>query len=84
MQGMTVIPLAVKKSFSGSSNTTHAIPETAEALSISNRGASDVTFTVNDISITVAAGETFSAAFRTFSSVGIVASDSYALVVMGR
>jgi len=82
--GKTIIPLAIKASFSGSTSTTHTVTDVCEALSVVNRGATDVTVTVEDISVTVAADETFSGAFRDFTAVIVTASDAYALVVMGR
>ena len=84
MSGLQIIPLAVKASFTGNVNTTHVITEECEALSITNRGAAQVTFTVNSISITVGVSETFTGYFRDFTTVDILATDNYALVVYGR
>lgn len=84
MSGHQIIPLAIKGSFVGNTNATHTITEECEGASLVNRGLATVTMTINGVSVTVEAGETFTGYWRDFTEVDILATDDYALVVYGR
>lgn len=82
--GMQIIDLEIKSSFTGNSNNIHNITESCQALSIVNRGAVSLSYTVKGVTINVAPGESFSGSHRDFTSVTVTATDSYELVVYGR
>ena len=71
----------------GAVNATHDFSSTGfkmDAIYIVNRSTTDtVTFTINGISIDVAAGETFEGEFAQFQVVDVLATDNYELVVLG-
>ena len=77
------IPMYISESFQGSSSTTLVV-KSAEGVSVVNRGAEDMSITINDVEITVKPDETFMGCFVKFESIIVNATDNYALVTMRR
>ena len=67
--------------YAGSTTATHTPGLPCVGISITNDGASSLTFTINSITITVKAGENFSAEFDPFTSVTVTTSVAYRLVL---
>jgi hypothetical protein len=74
---------AVIGTFSGSTTTTYTCSSECNGFGIINTGASDLTFTINDITITVSSGESFENVFESFSSVVVTATDTFKAIVKG-
>jgi hypothetical protein len=71
----------IADSFSGNATTTHT-KTTGDwrSLAVINDGASDITFTVNNITVTVKPNETFDDDFESFNSVLVTTTVAYRLV----
>lgn len=63
--------------FSGSANTTKTVNGHATGFGIVNDGSSDLTFTINGLTITVKIGETFDDDFPYFESVTVTTTGAF-------
>lgn len=61
----------MKDYFTGSTNVTHPFQQLMSGFVISNDGTSDLTITINSLTITVKSGEVFGESFEPFSQVSI-------------
>jgi hypothetical protein len=79
--GNSEMTFAIKDSWSGSSNITKTFTSSMYGFDITNDGSSDLTFTINGLTITVKSGEVFSDVFEAFTSVTITTTVSYRATV---
>jgi hypothetical protein len=63
--------------FAGSTTATHATTDSCYGFTIINDGASDLTFTINGITITVKSGECFRGEFNNYASVTVTTTVAY-------
>lgn len=75
--------MGVRESWVGSSNTTKTFATTMSAFAIVNNGASDLTFTIGDVTVTVKAGQSFDDSFYPFTQVIINTTVAYQALVRG-
>lgn len=68
----------------GTGNTAITCAKPSIGFAIKNTGAASLTITINAITITVAASETFDDNFNVFNSVTIAATDTFKYLVRGR
>lgn len=75
--------LKAKESFNGSANVTHTFTDTMNGIRVYNSGASDLTYTINTISVVVKAGETSQLEFDEFTAVTITTTTAFSAVGLG-
>jgi len=76
-------PLEVKESFTGTGNLSKTFGAAVKSLWFKNDGASDMTITIGGIPFIVKGGETFDECFPAFTTMDIVATESYRARVRG-
>lgn len=71
--------------YTGNVAITHSMPDDRywTSLAIINDGISDLTFTINNMTITVKSSETFDDDFESFNSIRINTAIAYRLVLRG-
>lgn len=73
--------IKIQGTFSGNSNTTYTCPKSCNAFSIKNDGSSNLSFTINGITITVKPNEEFSDSFEWFSEVTVTTTVAFRALV---
>lgn len=86
-QNVTVLnpykPLELKESFSGTGNLSKTFSATMKSLWFKNDGATDITITISGTTFVIKAGEVFDERFAAFTTMDIVATESYRARVRG-
>jgi hypothetical protein len=82
--GQGRIASVVKDSFSGTGNTTKNYILPVDGFSLRNKGTSNISFTINGITMTVPPGDTMEESFDPFYLVSITGSGSFDAVVKGK
>lgn len=73
----------VQGRITGNSTITYTCPKTCCSFAIVNRGVSSLTFTINGITISVSAEQTFDDSFEDFNEVTITTDQTYEAIVRG-
>jgi len=73
----------VRASYTGNASQLIVLDKTADAISVNNRGASMLTFTIDGIIVTVGPGEVFDGAYAKFKEIDVQSTDAWAIVVYG-
>ncbi|WP_025907156.1 hypothetical protein [Priestia flexa] len=76
-------PLEVKESFTGTGNLSKTFGAAVKSLWFKNDGTTDITITINSMPFIVKGGETFDERFPAFTTMDIVATESYRARVRG-
>ncbi len=80
-QNVSMSGRIIKDSFSGSTTITKTYQTSVQGFSIINDGATDITFTINNLSFTVMSGEDFNGVFDPFTTVTINTTSPYRAVI---
>jgi len=81
---VNIKPEIVTYSHSGSSNETVNLEFTGKSISFYNTGAASATLEINSISIPIPAGDVFTGSFDDFTSIDVIATDTFSFVVTRR
>jgi len=71
----------IQEYFSGSTTATHTLKHKSRSIALANDGATDLTVTINNITITVKVGEYFEDVFELFETVKVTTTSAYRLIV---
>ena len=69
--------------FNASTTTVYTCPKACHMFSIINKGAADLTFTINGITITVEVTQCFEDYFEEFKTVTVTATTAFSAIVKG-
>ena len=75
--------MKVFEKISGTATVTHRCARKSNGFALLNKGASDVTFTINGITITVPFSTSFEDSFEDFTTVIITATTAFEAVIKG-
>ena len=76
-----IIQPKIQEAFSGNSTITYTCKNPSYMFSIKNDGGSNLTFTINGITITVKPGEVFEDYFEVFNNVIVTTTVSYRALI---
>jgi hypothetical protein len=77
-----VIGTLVHDAWEGSSTTTRNLTKQCVGVNLKNDGTSDIVLNINDLSITIKAGEHYSAKFQPFTVLTLTTTSPYRAEVM--
>ena len=69
--------------FNASTTTIYTCPKVCNVFAIVNKGAADLTFTINGITITVEVTQAFEDWFEDFTTVTVTATTAFSAIVKG-